>query len=69
MTCVPSKDSDQPGDLPCLIRVFAVHMNLRSTGSLVMHRRTAKTDHWADQSLLGASVILLVCHAMAYLRI
>ena len=25
MTCVPSKDSDQPGHPPSLIRVFAVH--------------------------------------------
>ena len=25
MTCVPSEDSDQPGHLPSLIRVFAVH--------------------------------------------
>ena len=24
MTCVPSEDSDQPGHLPSLIRVFAV---------------------------------------------
>ena len=24
-TCVPSEDSDQPGHLPSLIRVFAVH--------------------------------------------
>ena len=26
MTCVPIKDSDQPGHSPSLIRVFAVHM-------------------------------------------
>ena len=26
MTCGPSKDSDQPGHLPSLIRVFAVHL-------------------------------------------
>ena len=26
MACVPSKDSDQPGHLPSLIRVFAVRM-------------------------------------------
>ena len=25
MACVPSEDSDQPGHLPSLIRVFAVH--------------------------------------------
>ena len=25
MICAPSKDSDQPGHLPSLIRVFAVH--------------------------------------------
>ena len=26
MACAPSKDSDQPGHLPSLIRLFAVHM-------------------------------------------
>ena len=26
MECAPSKDSDQPGHLPSLIRVFAVRM-------------------------------------------
>ena len=26
MTCVPSKDSDQPGHPPSLITVLAVHM-------------------------------------------
>ena len=26
ITCAPSEDSDQPGHLPSLIRVFAVHM-------------------------------------------
>ena len=26
MTCAPSDDSDQPGHLPSLIRVFAIHM-------------------------------------------
>ena len=25
MACAPSEDSDQPGHLPSLIRVFAVH--------------------------------------------
>ena len=26
MTCAPSKDSDQPGHLPSLIRVFTMHL-------------------------------------------
>ena len=26
MTCAPSEDSDQPGHLPSLVRVFAVHL-------------------------------------------
>ena len=26
MACAPSEDSDQPGHLPSLIRIFAVHM-------------------------------------------
>ena len=35
MACVPSKDSDQPGHPPSLIRVFAVRMSL--LGSLATH--------------------------------
>ena len=26
MACAPSEDSDQPGHLPSLIRVFAMHL-------------------------------------------
>ena len=38
MTCAPSEDSDQPGYLPSLIRVFTVHMK----------------KHWALNYLLNA---------------
>ena len=41
-TCVPSKDLDQPGHQPSLIRVFAVHFMGRLGPSFF--RRTAKTD-------------------------
>ena len=30
MACVPSEDSNQPGHLPSLIRVFTVHMKIAS---------------------------------------
>ena len=36
MTCVPSKDSDQPGHPPSLIRVFSLHGG--SIGSLTTHK-------------------------------
>ena len=42
MTCVPSEDSDQPGHLPSLIRIFAVHIEETLCPKLP-NERTAKT--------------------------
>ena len=46
MTCVPSKDSDQPGHLPSLIRVFAVCM--KKPWSLAILRGHEDWSEWAD---------------------
>ena len=64
MTCAPSEDSDQPGHLPSLMRVFAVCMKepwvlsypLRAQRRLV---RSGGCPNWSESSL-GAQVILLV---------
>ena len=69
MACAPSKDSDQPGHLPSLIRVFAVCMKnaWRMLKSFVTN--WAHSEDWSDwadgcpgwsESSLGAHVILLV---------
>ena len=58
MTFVPSKDSDQPGYLHSLIRVFTVHALWIAKDSRLLH-----TDNvcpgWSESSL-GAQAILLV---------
>ena len=63
--CAPSEDSDQPGHLPSLIRVFAVRMKKLHT------ERTAKTlirlggcPGWSE-SLLGAQPHCWFCHEAA----
>ena len=63
--CAPSKDSDQPGHPPSLIRVFTVH-SVGSCGPKVSSCRQQKTlirlgrcPDWSE-SLLGAHAILLV---------
>ena len=50
MACAPSEDSNQPGHLPNLIRVFTLHMTLIGLGGC---------PSWSE-SLLSAQVILLV---------
>ena len=63
MTCVPSEDSDQPGHLPSLIRVLAVHMKKAWVLSypLSAQRRLIRLGGcpgWSESSL--GAVILLV---------
>ena len=55
MTCAPSKDSDQRGHLPRLIRVFAVRM--RKPWSLATYKPQSKDS---DLKLPWVHVILLV---------
>ena len=66
MVCAPSKDSDQPGHPPSLIRVFAVHMKDHWVLSYQLIERTGKTlirlggcPGWSESSL-GAQTILFV---------
>ena len=64
MTCAPSKDSDQTGHPPSLIRVFAVHMKNHWVLSypLSAQRRLIRLGGcpgWSESSL-GSQIILLV---------
>ena len=66
MACALSKDSDQPGHPPSLIRVFAVHM--KKSGSLALH--WAHNNDWvdaqADLSLCWVHTpFCTFCHARA----
>ena len=48
MTCVPSEDSDQPGHLPSLIRVFAVRMKKAWDLSYRFSPQRRLWSDWAD---------------------
>ena len=61
MTHVPTEDSDQPGHLPTLIRIFTVLLK-KGVGSLSILKCTGKSLirlGWSE-TLLGAQAILLV---------
>ena len=60
MTRARSKDSDQHGHLPSLIRVFAVRMKKHW---VLSNPLSAQRRLWSDWA--GAHVILLVCHVAA----
>ena len=65
MACVPSEDSDQPGHLPSLIRVFALRMKKASVLSYPIECtsktliRLGECSGWSESSP-GAHAILLV---------
>ena len=69
--CMPSKDSDQPGHPPSLIRVFAVHMKkawvlcypLSTQWWLI---RLGGCPGWSKSSL-GAHSFCWFCHVAAHL--
>ena len=46
--CAPSKDSDQPGHLPSMIRVFAVHMKKAWVLSYPLSALRRLWSDWAD---------------------
>ena len=46
MACVPSEDSDQPGHLPSLIRVFTSHMNKLGSLPTTVHREDSDQTGW-----------------------
>ena len=69
--CAPNEDSDQPGHLPSLIRVFAVRMKKPwvlnyplSTQRRLM--RLCECPGWSDSSL-GAQSLCRFCHVLAHL--
>ena len=65
VACAPSKDSDQPGHLPSLIRVFPVHMKRAWVLSYPMSTqgrlwiRLGRCLGWSE-SLLGTHATMLV---------
>ena len=69
MACAPSEDSDQPGNLPSLIRLRCALNGLLRTQAFFM--RTAKTlirlggrPGWSESSL-GAQSFCWFCHEAA----
>ena len=48
MACAPSKDSDQPGHPPSLIRVFAVRMKKAGVLSYLLSTQQRLWSDWAD---------------------
>ena len=48
MTCAPGKDSDQPGHLPNLIRVFAVRMKKAWVLSYPLSAQRRLKSDWVD---------------------
>ena len=59
MTCAPSKDSDQPGHPPSLIRVFAVHIKKAWVFSYPLNAQRRLWSDWADAQ---ADLSLLWAH-------
>ena len=70
MACAPSEDSDQPGNLPSLIRVFAVSMKKAWDLSYPLSALRSLCSDWADAeadlSLRWAHMpFCWFCHAAA----
>ena len=70
MACAPSEDSDQPGHLPSLIRVFAVRLKKARSLSYPLSVQRRLWSDWADaqadQSLRWAHVpFCWFCHDAA----
>ena len=57
--CAPSKDSDQPGHLPSLIRVLAVSMKKAWVLSYPLSAQRRLWSDWAD-AFTGRTLIFLV---------
>ena len=59
MTCAPSEDSDQPGHLPSLIRVFAVRMKKHW---ILIYPLSAQQRLWSDWVNAQADLSLRWAH-------
>ena len=68
--CAPSRNSDQPGHLPSLIRVFAVGMKKAWVLSypLSAQRRLIRCPGWSESSL-GVQSLCWFCHVVAQIFI
>ena len=74
MTCAPSEGSDQPGHLPSLIRVFAVHMKKTWVLSYPLSAQLRFWSDWADaQADLSLRwehrSVYWFCHAAAHMEL
>ena len=58
MTCAPSEDSDQPGHLPSVIRVFAVHLEKHS---VLPNAQSDLSLRWAESHFVGFVMRRLIC--------
>ena len=71
--CAPSKDSDQPGHPPSLIRVFAVHMKKAWVLSSPLNAQRRLWSDWADAqadlSLRWAHSFCWFCHVVAHFNL
>ena len=75
MACAPSKDSDQPGHLLSLIRVFAVCMKKAGVLSYPLSAQRRLWSDWVDgcpgwsESSLGAHSFCWFCHVAAQMSV
>ena len=74
MACAPSKDSDQPGHLPSLIRVFTVRMKKAWVLSYPLSAQRRLWSDWADAqadlSLRWAHMpFCWFCHEVAHMLV
>ena len=63
MACAPSDDSDQPGHLPSLIRVFAVRMK---KARILSYPLSAQRRHWSDWANAQADLSLCWAHIVGF---
>ena len=73
LTCAPSKDSDQPGHPPSLIRVFAVRVKKRWVLSYPLSTQQRLGSDWADAkadlSICWPHMSFCwFCHAVAHIK-
>ena len=71
--CAPSEDSDQPGNLPSLIRIVAVHMKKAWVLSYPLSAQRRLWSDWADAqadlSLRWAHIpFCWFCHVVAQIK-
>ena len=63
--CAPSEDSDQPGHLPSLIRIFTVRMKKAWVLSYHLSTKRRPCPGWSESSL-GSQPPCWFCHVAAH---